>query len=114
VNEDLLLSIGFFALVMVLLTLWVRRRNASSWAGVVESIKEVRKTHHQDDHDPGTTEHLVRIRARSDRGQRIKLEMPLRTFEALYPDGLNAGDRVAKRPGTWYPTYEEGGAPLGT
>jgi hypothetical protein len=113
VNEELLYTIGFLALVTVLLTLWVRRRNASSWAGVIEQVREVQKTHHQNRDDPGTTEHYVRIAARSDHGKRIRLEMPLRTFEALYPDGLAVGDRVAKNPGSWYPTYEAGGAPLG-
>lgn len=66
-NQELLYSIGFLAFVTVLLTLWVRRRNASSWAGVIKQVREVQKTHHQTREDPGS----------------------------------------------WYPTYAEGGAPLG-
>jgi len=106
---ELVYSVAFFALVMVLTTLWVRRKSAASWVGAVETVREVRKTHHQDDNSPGTTEHYMRIHARSDAGKRIKVEMPLRTFEALYPEGLGPGVRIAKRPGQWYPSYEDAG-----
>jgi hypothetical protein len=108
---ELVYSVAFFALVMVLITLWVRRKSAASWSGVVEKVREVTKTHHQDDQSTGTTEHYMRVHARSDAGKRIKVEMPLRTFEALYPEGLGPGVRIAKRPGEWYPSYEEAAAP---
>lgn len=107
---ELLLTVAFVAAVMVVIIIWTKRKTASSWSGRVEKVREIHRTHQQDENDPGTTEHFVEIRSRTDAGKRVKIELELRVFQQLYPTGLEPGDRITKKAGEWYPTLESAGS----
>lgn len=103
---ELLLTVVFVAAVTIAITMWTKRKTASSWSAQVEKVREFSRTHHDSDDDPGTTRHFVEIRARTDAGKRVKVELELRVFQQLYPTGLEPGDRISKKAGEWHPTLE--------
>lgn len=102
--EDLptiLLTVGFVALVTVLITLYSRRKMASTWTGVVERVRNFQKQDANVDHS--STVPMVAVVFRTDQGRRVKVELEKRRFDAAFPDGLEPGDRVEKAAGAWYP-----------
>ena len=103
---ELLLTIVVVAGLTLVLTLFARRQMRSSWIGRVEQVRERSRTHQNDEHDLGTTEHVVPVAVRTDAGKRVKVEMPLRTFQQLFPTGLKVGDRIEKKSGAAYPALE--------
>jgi len=103
---ELLLTIVVVAGLTLVLTLFARRQMRSSWSGRVEKVRERTRTHQNDEHDVGTTEHVVTVVVRTDAGKRVKVALPLPTFQHLFPTGLEVGDRVEKKSGAPYPALE--------
>lgn len=106
---ELALTIVVVAAVTLALTLWTMRRKASTWSGEVETVREVRRTRQRDENAPRTTKYYVQIRARTDAGKRVKVELEKHVFQRLYPTGLEPGDRITKQAGEWYPTLSDTG-----
>ena len=101
--NDIVLTVIVVAVVTVLLTLWARRRSGSTWSGVVERIDEKSRMHHQSDDDPGTTEHYMTVRFRTDAGKTTTMEFRRNAFDEQYGGNLAVGDRVTKAAGAWFP-----------
>ena len=98
INEDVISSFGFAALVTFLLARWSRKRTTQSWAGVVEEMfmKEVRGR--RDVNRQGDITYSPRAVIRTRGGK----AMTLRLSEALY--GYFApGDVVFKISGLEWP-----------
>lgn len=98
--QTLLLTIGFVVLVTVVLTLYSRRKMATTWDGAVERVRTFQKPDPNVDH---SFVHMVAVTFRTDRGRRVKLQLERARFDVAFPGGLKAGDRVAKTAGAWYP-----------
>lgn len=98
--QNVLLTVGFVALVTVVITLYSRRKLAQSWSGAVERVRTLQRP------DPGVDHsfvHKVAVTFRTDQGRRVRIELERRRFDAAFPRGLVAGDRVEKKPGAWFP-----------
>lgn len=106
---ELILTIVVVAAVTLALTIWTMRRKASTWSGEVEKVREISRTRQRDDNAPRTTKYYVQIRARTDAGKRVKVELERHVFQRLYPTGLEPGDRITKKAGEWHPTLESVG-----
>ena len=102
INEDVISSFGFAALVTFLLARWSRKQTTQSWTGVVEELfmKEVRGRRDADRQDDIAFSPRAVIRTRG--GKR----MTVRLSEALY--GYFApGDVVFKISGLEWPEKAE-------
>lgn len=98
--QTILLTVGFVALVTVVITLYSRRRLAQSWSGAVERVRTLQRP------DPNVDHSFVRkvaVTFRTDKGRRVRIELERSRFDAAFPHGLVAGDRVEKKPGAWFP-----------
>jgi ribosomal protein L40E len=98
INEDVLYSFGFAAVVTFFLALWARKGAEKSWSGVVEDLfmKKVRRRR-----DGGLPDEVVlrpRARIRTDRGKTITVPVT----EDLF-DYFELGDRVFKIAGLEWP-----------
>jgi hypothetical protein len=98
--QNVLLTIGFVALVTVIVTLYSRRKMATTWSGTVERVRAFQRPDPNVDH---SFVHKVAVTFRTDQGRRVKIELERHRFEAAFPNGLAAGDRVEKSVGAWYP-----------
>lgn len=98
VNEDVLYSFGFAAVVTFLLAKWSRKQTARSWVGVVEELfmKKVRVRRDADQHDGISYKPMARIRTEDGKKRTQHLSQEL--FEYFRP-----GDRVFKVSGLEVP-----------
>jgi hypothetical protein len=102
INEDVLYSFGFAAVVTFLLARWSRKQTTQSWTGVVEELfmKKVRVRRDGDQQDDIAYSPRAKIRTRGGKA------LTLRLSEALY--GYFApGDRVFKISGLDWPEKAE-------
>ena len=98
--QNVLLTVGFVAAVTVVITLYARRKMAQSWGGAVERVRTFQRP------DPNVDRsfvHKVAVTFRTDQGRRVKIELERSRYDAMFPSGLVAGDRVEKTPGAWFP-----------
>jgi hypothetical protein len=98
--QNVLLTIGFVAAVTVVITLYSRRKLAASWRGAVERVRTFQRPDPSVDH---SFVHKVAVTFRTDRGRRVRIELDRSRYDAVFPTGLVAGDRVEKTPGAWFP-----------
>lgn len=98
INEDVLYSFGFAAVVTFLLAKWSRKQTAKSWVGVVEELfmKKVRVRRDGDQHDDISYKPMARIRTEDGKKRTQHLSQEL--FEYFRP-----GDRVFKVSGLEVP-----------
>jgi len=98
INEDVLYSFGFAAVVTFLLAKWSRKQTAKSWIGVVEELfmKKVRVRRDGDQHDDISYKPMARIR--TDNGKKSTQHLSQELFEYFRP-----GDRVFKVSGLEVP-----------
>jgi hypothetical protein len=98
--HNVLLTIGFVTLFTVVLTLFTRRKMAANWSGSVERVRTFQRP------DPDVQHSFVEMVAvtfRTDQGKRKKLQLERSRYDAAFPGGLAAGDRVEKTSGAWFP-----------
>lgn len=102
VNDDLLYSFGFAALVFFLLARWSRKTATQSWAGVVEDmrVKEVRIRRDGGQPDDIACRPRAVIRTRGGKA------LTLRLSETLY-EYFTPGERVFKISGLDWPEKAE-------
>jgi hypothetical protein len=98
--QNVLLTVGFVAAVTVVITLYARRKMADRWSGAVERVRSFQRPDPNSNH---SFVHKVAVTFRTDTGRRVKIELERSRYEAAFPDGLAAGDRVEKAPGAWFP-----------
>lgn len=93
INNDLLASFGFAALVTFLLACWSRRITKQQWRGVIEEmfIKVMKRCGGED-----TASYIAKVR--TEKGRRVTL----RLSEVLY-DHFQVGDEVLKIAGLEWP-----------
>jgi len=98
INEDVLYSFGFAAVVTFLLARWSRKQTAKSWVGVVEELfmKKVRIRRDADQHDDISYKPMARIRM--DNGKKRNQHLSQELFEYFQP-----GDKVFKVSGLEVP-----------
>lgn len=100
-NRDVFLSLGFFAVVTVLLALWTRKRAARSWTGQVAD-KFVKTVHFRaNENRPARTEQRPMVEFRTDRGKKVVLRAGADQFGYF-----EVGDRVFKVSGLEWPEKE--------
>ena len=97
-NEDVLYSFGFAAVVTLLLARWSRRQTAKSWVGVVEEVfmKKVRVRRDADQQDDVSYRPMARVRTEDGKKRTERLSQEL--FDYFRP-----GDRVFKVSGLEVP-----------
>ncbi len=100
INEDVMYSFGFAAVVTFLLAGWSRKQTTQSWVGVVEEMfmKQVRGRRDGDD----DIAYSPRAKIRTQGGKALTLRLP----EALYVY-FAPGDRVFKISGLDWPEKAE-------
>lgn len=98
INEDVIYSFGFAAVVTFLLAKWSRKQTVKSWVGVVEELfmKKVRVRRDRDQHDDISYKPMARIRTRDGKVCTQHLSQGL--YEYFKP-----GDRVFKVSGLEVP-----------
>ncbi len=94
INEDVLYSFGFAAVVTLILAKWSRKQTAKSWVGEVEELfmKKVRVRRDANQHDDISYKPMARIRTRDGKVRTQHLSQGL--YEYFKP-----GDRVFKVSG---------------
>lgn len=97
-NEDVLYSFGFAAVVFFLLAKWSRRTTSQSWRGEVEDTFVKKARVRRDENQPDDIVYRPIARVRTDRGK-IRT---LRLSEDLY-GYYRPGDRVFKVSGLEWP-----------
>lgn len=102
VNEDVLYSFGFAAVVTFLLAKWSRKQTARSWVGVVEELfmKKVRARRDGEQQDDIAYSPMARIRIRGGKALTVRLS------ETLY-GYFTPGERVFKISGLDWPEKAE-------
>ena len=98
INEDVIYSFGFAALVTFLLARWSRKQTVQSWVGVVEELfmKKVRVRRDADQSDDISYRPMARIR--TENGKKSTQHLSQELFEYFRP-----GDRVFKVAGLEVP-----------
>lgn len=98
INEDVMYSFGFAAVVTFLLARWSRKRTTQSWIGVVEELfmKKVRVRRDGDQQDDIAYSPRARIRTRGGKALTVRLS------ETLY-GYFTPGGRVFKISGLDWP-----------
>lgn len=98
INDDVLYSFGFAAVVTFLLARWSRKQTAQSWIGVVEekTMKQVRIRGGDTLRAEIVSRPLVKVRTAQGTSETLRLS------EALY-DYFETGDRVFKISGFDWP-----------
>jgi hypothetical protein len=102
INEDVLYSFGFAAMVTFLLARWSRKQSVQSWVGVVEELfmKKVRVRRDGDQQDDIAYSPRARIRIQGGKALTVRLS------ETLY-GYFTPGERVFKISGLDWPEKAE-------
>ena len=98
--QNVLLTVAFVALVTVVITLYTRRKLAASWSGSVERVRAFQRPDPNVEH---SFVYKVAVTFRTDQGRRVRIELERSRYDAAFPSGLVAGNRVEKKPGAWFP-----------
>lgn len=102
INEDVLYSFGFAAMVTFLLARWSRKQSVQSWVGTVEELfmKKVRVRRDGDQQDDIAYSPRAKIRTRGGKALTVRLS------ETLY-GYFSPGERVFKISGLDWPEKAE-------
>jgi len=98
VNEDLIYSFGFAALVFFLLAFWSRKRTRQGWAGIIEEkfLREARVRRCGGRPDEIVSRPMARVRTERGRVHTLRLSPPLYDY-------FLAGEGVFKVGGLEWP-----------
>jgi hypothetical protein len=98
INEDVLYSFSFAAVVTFLLARWSRRVTTRSWTGVVEDlfVKKVRVRRDEGQHDDIAYRPMARVRLPGGKTVKLRLTQNLYAY-------FREGDRVFKVSGLDWP-----------
>ncbi len=99
---EILLTVVVVVGFTAILTLFQRRKQASSWQGTVTKIEQKQIERNRLEDGPAIYEEQVWIRYRTDGGKRGKLQLTPQQFEQHYA-GLVEGCRLNKEAGEALP-----------